>query len=620
MVQFNKKNYKVKMADLSGQSIGRYHIIEPLGEGGMAEVYKAYDPRLEREVAVKVIRTGNIPPNHMERLLKRFEREAKRMAKFTHPNIVPIIDYGEHEGMPYLVMHYLQGGTLRDKLNATPGKKIDYRQACRLLAPIARALEYAHEKETIHRDVKPANILLTEKGQPMLTDFGVAKILDLDEGQTLTGTGVGVGTPKYMSPEQWKNKVVPQTDVYALGVVLYEMVTGRVPYDAETPAGVLEKQLTEPLVRPRELNPAIPDEVECVLYKALAKDPLQRYMEMGQFAQALEGLMQPSRVQPIAEVTSDTGAVQKQVRQEPARPSLEKAKLEKGVVSGGKARWVMGALLLGLVVIIIVENNRTPSPPTMIAIVESNPTKVPPIAETEVVESAPIEVKISTNEKDGAEMVNVPAGEFLMGSDNGYNNEKPHHTVYLDEYWIYKTEVTNAQYAKCVGAGSCREPYDTTYYNDSSYAQHPVMKVYWEQAKGYCTWAGSRLPSEAEWEKAARGTDGRTYPWGDQEPTCDLANFYNCGGKTKTVGSLAQGASPYGALDMAGNVYEWVQDWYAEGYYANSAGENPAGPALGVYHVVRGGSWVDAPWFIRASFRVRDVPTYYDNFGFRCVC
>ncbi|MEI7990525.1 MAG: serine/threonine-protein kinase, partial [Chloroflexota bacterium] len=229
------------MPDLTGQSIGRYHIIAPLGEGGMATVYKAFDTRLESNVAIKFIRKENILPNQWQHMTARFEREAKRMARFTHLNIVKVMDFGEYEGSPYLVMPYLSGGTLKDMLKARSGKGIPYQDAVRILAPVARALQYAHEQDTIHRDVKPANILLTDKGQPMLSDFGVAKILDLDEGNTLTGTGVGVGTPKYMAPEQWMNNVSPQTDVYALGVVLYEMVIGRVPYDADTPAGVMLK-------------------------------------------------------------------------------------------------------------------------------------------------------------------------------------------------------------------------------------------------------------------------------------------------------------------------------------------------------------------------------------------
>jgi len=277
------------MSNLIGQSLGRYHILEQLGEGGMAIVYKAYDTRLERDVAVKVIRTEKLTIETMGKTLKRFEREAKALAKLTHPNIVPITDYGEHDEKPYLVMPYLPGGTLKQKL----GKPIPWEDSVRLLIPIARALHYAHQQGIIHRDVKPSNILITQSGEPMLTDFGIAKILlDTEETADLTGTGMGVGTPEYMSPEQFQGKGVDaRTDVYSLGVVLYEMVTGRKPYQADTPAAVLIKQVTEALPRPKSLVPELPDALEKVLLKALAKNKEDRFQDVAAFGNALENLL-----------------------------------------------------------------------------------------------------------------------------------------------------------------------------------------------------------------------------------------------------------------------------------------------------------------------------------------
>jgi len=198
------------MINLIGQSLGRYHILEQLGEGGMATVYKAYDTRLERDVAVKIIRKSAFSPEVLERMLKRFEREAKALSKLTHPNIVGVIDYGDYEGSPYLVMEYLPGGTLKHRL----GKPIPWQEAARLLLPIARALQFSFGWGGDHRDVKPSNILITLSGEPMLTDFGIAKILENEETATLTGTGMGVGTPEYMAPEQWTGKVTLQSDVY----------------------------------------------------------------------------------------------------------------------------------------------------------------------------------------------------------------------------------------------------------------------------------------------------------------------------------------------------------------------------------------------------------------------
>ncbi|MFZ5858018.1 MAG: serine/threonine protein kinase [Chloroflexota bacterium] len=274
------------MSNLTGQSLGRYHILEQLGEGGMAIVYKAYDTRLERDVAVKVIRTEKLTIETMGKTLKRFEREAKALAKLTHPNIVSITDYGERDEKPYLVMPYLPGGTLKQKL----GKPIPWEESVRLLIPISRALHYAHQQGIIHRDVKPSNILITQSGEPMLTDFGIAKILlDNEETADLTGTGMGVGTPEYMSPEQFQGKGVDaRTDVYSIGVVLYEMVTGRKPYQADTPAAVLIKQVTEPLPRPKSFVPDLSDEFEKILLKALAKNKEDRFEDMASVALAFE--------------------------------------------------------------------------------------------------------------------------------------------------------------------------------------------------------------------------------------------------------------------------------------------------------------------------------------------
>ena len=274
------------MENLIGKSLGRYHILEQLGEGGMAVVYKAYDTRLEREVAVKVIRTEKLTLETMDKSLKRFAREAKALARLTHPNIIPISDYGEEEGVPFLVMDYIPGGTLKEKLRGNLA--MDWQEAIKLLMPIARALDYAHQQKIIHRDIKPSNILITASGEPMLTDFGIAKIIEIEETADLTGTSLGVGTPEYMAPEQVTAKIVDhRADIYALGVVFYEMVTGRKPFQADTPMAVLFKHASDPLPHPTQFVPKLPKEIEQVLLKVLAKDPANRYQSMTEFANAL---------------------------------------------------------------------------------------------------------------------------------------------------------------------------------------------------------------------------------------------------------------------------------------------------------------------------------------------
>jgi formylglycine-generating enzyme required for sulfatase activity len=238
---------------------------------------------------------------------------------------------------------------------------------------------------------------------------------------------------------------------------------------------------------------------------------------------------------------------------------------------------------------------------------------------------------IRTVELDLSDMVVVPAGKFDMGCDSGCidADEQPLHKVYLDEFYIDIYEVTNAKYAECVDAGVCDPPAyknsysHNNYYGKPTYDNYPVIYVDWDMAGTYCAWRGKRLPTEAEWEKAARGTDGRIYPWGSHSVTCKYANGDNdlCGlSDPNAVGSYPDGASPYGALDMAGNVWEWVYDWYKANYYTSSPSNNPTGPSSGTYRVIRGGGWGSINGLLTFYRNGTNEPSKVSvTIGFRCV-
>jgi eukaryotic-like serine/threonine-protein kinase len=269
--------------------------------------------------------------------------------------------------------------------------------------------------------------------------------------------------------------------------------------------------------------------------------------------------------------------------------------------------------VLWLLICVVFASSACAAPPTVVSTIVF--TRIP-------VTSTP---SLNINEKDGMRLLYVPDGKFTMGSDKGDDNEKPVHVVSLDPFWIDQTEITTGMYALCVKDGKCVVPGSKesltrpSYYGEAKYNNYPVIFVDWNRAKIYCEWAGRRLPTEAEWEKAARGTEMFVYPWGNAMPDKNLLNYKDVLGDTTEVGIYPDGASPYGALDMAGNVWEWVNDWFARDYYESSPESNPLGPSTGLNHVLRGGSWNLNDDLVRSTYRGTHPSEPNLGIGFRCA-
>jgi serine/threonine-protein kinase len=271
-----------------GEMVGPYRIIEQLGQGGMATVYKAYHAALDRYVAIKVLHPAFLEDSNF---LARFQREARLVAKLDHPNIVPIFDYAEHEGRPYLVMKFIEGETLKARLTHGP---VEPGEIGHVAEAVGSALTYAHKRSILHRDIKPSNVLLSNDGQIYLADFGLARIAQSAES-TITSDMI-LGTPQYISPEQalGKKDLDAGTDIYSLGVMMYELTVGKVPFSADTPFSVIHDHIYSPLPMPRQVNPDVSEAMERVLLKALAKERQDRYKDVHTMVEAFQHALQES--------------------------------------------------------------------------------------------------------------------------------------------------------------------------------------------------------------------------------------------------------------------------------------------------------------------------------------
>ncbi len=320
--------------------IGRYEIRTTLGKGGMATVYRAFDPQFQREVAIKVLPRELL---HRDEFRTRFQREALTIASLEHPAIVPVYDFGEADGQPFLVMRLMAGGSLADRMRNGP---LSLTEIARLFNRLAPALDYAHQRGIIHRDLKPGNILFDQLGEPYLADFGIARLRDATT--SLTGDGI-IGTPAYMSPEQGKGmkNIDRQSDVYALGAMLFEMLTGRPPYESDTPTGQIIQHITDPVPDVRAANPTLPEDCQGIIAQAMAKQPADRYPSVAALAADVDTVARGKSLpkarptlkgdSPTPEILPDPDADKKTMPVSPPSPD-----------SGRRFGWVGGFLFLVL--------------------------------------------------------------------------------------------------------------------------------------------------------------------------------------------------------------------------------------------------------------------------------
>lgn len=679
------------MPNFVGQILAnRYSVEEFIGRGGMAEVYKVWDRARATFLALKVLRDDLA---HDVVFVRRFQREARSLEKLQHPNIVRFYGLEQDDLLTFIVMDHVEGSNLRAEIYRHRQGGIPPDEVVKYMQGICSALHYAHHSGIIHCDLKSGNVLIDEKGKPLVTDFGIARMTD-----TATTTLVGVGTPAYMAPEQILGRdPTPQSDIYSLGITLYEMLTGgERPFTGEqakikgsNSEKVRWEQIYLPPPSPRAWNKEITPEVEAVVMKCLSKEPGGRYES------ALALLNDLKRAMMGMGVEAMPGQIERNTKKQLRRR---------------KRRWRY-ATLIGSVILVIVgllwslffEDvgrqalsslvfSSTPTPtatitpsstPTVTAsatpsltasitpsatptatasqtltLTTSNtPTHTPTATATASATLTPTLSPGSVRMSPGDEALQsyLPGGNFKMGSENGFSDERPLHPVYLDPFWIDQTEVTNEMFARFIeetgyitlaeSAGSSwvstadrgvskLTGADWLHPNGRSggpmtgMGDHPVVQVSWQDAEAYCQWAGKRLPTEAEWEFAARGgLLNARFPWGDANPVCQVAsesganftdeNLCDPGG-TDSVGSYPPNG--YGLLDMAGNAWEWVSDWYGEAYYQASEPDNPTGPDEGRYRVARGGSWDRGESYLSVSYRHKFVPGFASNStGFRCV-
>jgi serine/threonine-protein kinase len=650
----------------AGTIVDRYRIGHELGRGGVAVVYYAKHVKLESLHALKVVSCSG--RSARERLL----REGRVQSTVRHPNLVSVTDLVLFENMPVLVMEFVRGPSLAEFLN---GYRPDRLEVDRIARGIFEGMIAAHHANLVHRDLKPGNVLLAIRNHtlvPKVADFGLVKILDGEQHAFSTRTGAVMGTPAYMAPEQLNDssKVDARADVFAVGAVLYELVCGTRAFEAEDTVSLFNKVCAGDYRPVPELVPDVPARMVRAITGALEVDlnkriptvealfdcwltgsdgpielPSIRRVPWTDAAIAwAEGLV-PTIDESFMSTEDSAGSVAATFATSAETMDFEssidagepQASSSAGTSSGslgslptvGARRWPLAWMGIAVLVGIALGGAaslqvalRSQGPVTGTS--EAEPAPLTRIAkpQDEVEAMKPAE----SRDVLGIEWLYIEEGCFLMGTNDSFSNERPVHEVCLPGFEFSRSEVTVAQYARCVKQGACLEPATESGCNwkQPDREDHPINCVSWLDARAFADWAHGRLPSEAEWEYAARsGGRDQVYPWGDQAVSCQHAVVKNelgdgCGlESTWPVCSKPDGHSSLGVCDLVGNVWEWTADTWHDNYVGSHEDGLPW-TGEGDWKVNRGGCFLSTRGNLRSSRRHRDHGTgKIPNFGIR---
>ena len=570
--------FRTPLPDETRLHSGSFVLETCLGMGGFGITYRSLDTGLTRQVAVKeffpstCIRNGqNLAPggewsaSNLEGHKLKFMEEGRVLARLHHPGIVQVYSVFEENDTVYLVMEFVNGQTIED-YRVARGGQLSVDEALRVIRQAGEALQVVHctTPPLIHRDIKPANLMMKPDGQVVLIDFGAAREFrfDTDDEHTV------ILSRGFAPVEQHTRHGMrgPFTDVYGLAATFYSLITGEIPMDARL------REIGEPMPTPRELRDDIPEALSNAILKGMSLLGKDRPQTVKQFLALFD-----------ASVTARPQGVRR------------RSMFLRGDLSQPGAPMVL------------------PQPSARVISVSQPPP-------ANVAGQSPAS---QINPIDGAEMIWIPPGEFLMGDDDISDN--PRRTVTLSGYWIYKNLVTVGQYRKYCEATGTKMPRKPTGFSDRYLKEwrlpdHPVVNVNWHDTTAYCKWAGVVLPTEAQWEKAARGTDGRKYPWGETwEASKVWSSVKQVEGGTTAVGRYS--ISPYGCSDMSGNARQWCANWYDEGYGQHAPDVDPMGPETGNRRGLRGGGWNSyLPSQCRCAHRDFDGPRNRNSvYGFRCA-